>query len=351
MTQAEDGNVAGEPQGIIAVVGAFEGTHVGGSLIRAAEQLGIRTVRLDVADAHGRNHALDALSWHVLDRRLLRMRRYSTAVVTRCAATRARILIATGTAPLTREALRQLRAMGTFCINYSTDDPWNAANRTRWFFRALPEYDLIFSTRRSNLADFGKLGCHHANYLPFGYDETLSFPVETFEQGPDVLFVGGADSARVAFMSEYLRTDGPRIALAGGYWQRFAVTRPHAIGVKSPQEVNALTAAAKVNLCLVRRANRDGHVMRSFEIAAIGGCMLAEDTQEHREIFGDDGECVVYFKTPEQAAQRARELADDAPRRARLAAAVRSHVQRGHNAYRDRLETMVRTATKRSTPS
>ena len=53
--------------------------------------------------------------------------------------------------------------------------------------------------------------------------------------------------------------------------------------------------AAKVNLCLVRRAKRDGHVMRSFEIAAVGGCMLAQDTDEHREIFGPEGEAVRLF--------------------------------------------------------
>jgi hypothetical protein len=48
--------------------------------------------------------------------------------------------------------------------------------------------------------------------------------------------------------------------------------------------------------CPVRRASRDGHIMRSFEIAAVGGCMLAQDIDEHREIFGSEGEAVVYFR-------------------------------------------------------
>jgi spore maturation protein CgeB len=42
-------------------------------------------------------------------------------------------------------------------------------------------------------------------------------------------------------------------------------------------------------------SSRDGHIKRSFEIAAVGGCMLAQDIDEHREIFGSEGEAVVYF--------------------------------------------------------
>ncbi len=33
--------------------------------------------------------------------------------------------------------------------------------------------------------------------------------------------------------------------------------------------------------------------------------MLAEDTEEHREIFGPDGEAVLYFRTPREAGERA----------------------------------------------
>jgi spore maturation protein CgeB len=113
------------------------------------------------------------------------------------------------------------------------------------------------------------------------------------------------------------------------------------LGEKSPEVIRALTGAAKVNLCLVRRANRDGHVMRSFEIAAIGGCMLAEDTEEHRAIFGGDGESVHYFRTAKQAAALARLLIDRPAERARLAASVRDRVGRGAHTYRDRLRTML----------
>jgi spore maturation protein CgeB len=117
--------------------------------------------------------------------------------------------------------------------------------------------------------------------------------------------------------------------------------RPYALGHKSPGEVAALTAAAKVNLCLVRRANRDGHVMRSFEIAALGGCMLVEDTAEHRNIFGQDGEAVAYFQSAREAGERAKTLLTDPAERARLSASVFARVSAGRHTYRDRLLSML----------
>src|SRR5262249_52481194 len=129
-----------------------------------------------------------------------------------------------------------------------------------------------------------------------------------------------------------------------GYWERYRAFRAYALGTKSPKVIHALTAAAKVNLCLVRRANRDGHVMRSFEIAAAGGCMLAQDTDEHREIFGPEGEAVVYFRDAKEAAQRARVLVCDSSERKRLAEGLHRCIIGGLHTYADRLATMLRIA-------
>src|SRR6516165_10680361 len=120
--------------------------------------------------------------------------------------------------------------------------------------------------------------------------------------------------------------------------------RHHALGHHNVEAVCALTAAAKVNLCLVRRANRDGHVMRSLEIAALVGCMLAEDTPQHREIFGADGEAVGYFRSVREAAERAHALLADPAERARLSAAVKARIRSGEHTYRDRLATILKAA-------
>src|SRR5262249_50789933 len=181
-----------------------------------------------------------------------------------------------------------------------------------WYLRALPAYGLVFTARQANIEDFRRLGCQDVRYLPFGYDDTLFSPPEGVANTPthDVLFVGGADQDRFAFMADFMRK-GPPVALVGGYWDRYRITPGCALGMQSPHEIRMLTAAAKVNLCLVRRANRDDNVMRSCEIGAIGGCMIAEDPSGHRAIFGPDGEAVRYFRTAEEAAACANELIAD----------------------------------------
>jgi spore maturation protein CgeB len=338
------------PNAELALLGMFDGTHIGRSFARGAANLGIKSILFDAEQAAAGPRLLRSLSWHLGDRRPLHLDRFSNLLVETCARAKPEILIATGTAPLTESALRRLRQLGIVSLNYSTDDPWNPAMRSNWYLRALPFYDFVFSTRRSNLDDFRRLGCAEVYYLPFGYDESL-FASATYSdlsqaQAHDVLFVGGADHDRVAFMTEFMR-NGPPVALVGGYWERYPAFRAQALGIKPPEIIRALTASAKVNLCLVRRANRDGHVMRSFEIAAVGGCMIAEDTDEHREIFGPEGEAVVYFRNAREAAERTRALLCNSFERRSLAAGLHRRIVGGAHTYAHRLGTMLEIASCR----
>ena len=94
-------------------------------------------------------------------------------------------------------------------------------------------------------------------------------------------------------------------------------------------------------LCLVRRANRDGHSMRTFETAAMRACMLAEHTEEHEEILGADGETVIYFRSEAEMVERIRWLLHHDEERWRLGAAVHERITGGANTYKARLETML----------
>src|SRR5207237_781039 len=135
--------------------------------------------------------------------------------------------------------------------------------------------------------------------------------------------------------------EGFDVALYGGYWDRYHETRHVTRGHADPQTLRHAIGGAKVALCLVRRANRDGNAMRTFEVAAMGASMLVEYTEEHREILGEDGEAVVYFRTPAQMIDRVRWLLHHDEERSRLAAAVLARITGGRNTYKDRLETML----------
>ena len=301
----------------------YRDAYRGESDTRGGAGEGIAVTTFDAEGAMRASRLVRAALWHVGGQGPARLAAFSAELVASVAAARPALLIATGAAPLTRSALRRLRGIGIACFNYATDDPWNRAMRASWHLRALPEYDAVFTTRKANLDCFREIGVAAVHYLPFGYDDELFPGPADPPTGPDcapgcdVLFVGGADRDRIAFITQFLKS-GLSVALAGGYWDRVPALRRHALGLQPPEALACLTASARINLCLVRRANRDGHVMRSFEIAALGGVMLAEDTEEHRDLFGPDGEAVVYFRNPDEAAVRARALLADAAERARL---------------------------------
>jgi spore maturation protein CgeB len=258
-------------------------------------------------------------------------------------------MLATGLAPIEANALEALGALGIQRVMYLTDDPWNLSHRAEWFMEALPLYDLVFSPRRANLSDLERLGCRVVRYLPFAYAPEVHYPDppatpdEARAFSSDIVFAGGADADRVPYIQALLGA-GFKVALYGGYWERFQATRPHSRGHTDPASLRKAIGGAKVALCLVRRANRDGLAMRTFEVPAIGACMLVEDTEEHREIFGPPDRAVAYFRSLDELVQRMSQLLDDPAERGRLASEAHRLIVDGGHTYRDRLRCMLESA-------
>lgn len=327
----------------MVIVGNPEPFHLGAHLLRAACGLGWPTELVDTQRAYTGSRWLRALLWRLAGRRPARLHAFSREVEAACMGTKCTHLLTTGLAPVHAEELRELGRRGVKRINYLSDDPWNPAHRAPWFLTALREYDVVFNPRRQNLEDLHRHGCRRVEYLPFGYDPELHTPADgatAEERAVDVLFAGGADADRLPY-ARALVAGGLNVALYGGYWDRHADLRPHWRGHADLPTLCRVTPAAKLVLCLVRRANRDGHAMRSFEAPAMRGCLLMEDTPEHRELFGADGECVVYFRDIDGMVAKAKELLPRVEERARLAAAAHRRICSGGHTYTDRLRTML----------
>jgi spore maturation protein CgeB len=335
---------AGTPE--LLIVGNPEPFHVGAHFLAGARSMGIPAQIVDVRRASASSRLCVKWNWWFRGRRPARLSEFDAEVAASCRRFRPKLLLTTGVAPVSKAALEEIGGLGVQRVNYSTDDPWNPAHLAPWFLAALPSYDQVFSTRRSNHGDFIHLGCKSVGYLPFGYATEIHFPEksqgskEREQLASDVLFIGGADTDRLPYIAALI-SEGHRLALYGGYWDRNTLTKPFTHGNGDPAELRKATAAAKVVLCLVRRANRDGHVMRTFETAATGACMLVEDTAEHREIFGADGESVVYFRDQSTMLTCLKELLADEPLRCRLKQAAYERIVSGRNTYRDRLMAIL----------
>ena len=332
----------------IMIVGPHGNTHLAGSLARAGGELGLKILSIDTAPAYNSNVVLKSLYWRLGKRRAVHMRRFSENVAAALTAAGPRVLLTIGQLPLDNTVISLAQREGVLCVHWSTDDPWNAACIAGWYLRTLAQYDLILTPRRSNISDLEKLGCRQVIWMPFGYDPGLfAKPPDQpcLEPVYDVVFVGGADKDRAGFFVDFIRHGGAPV-FVGAYWQRWPEFRERALGSKNAEELTLITATAKVNLCLVRRANRDGHVMRSFEIPAVGGFMLAENTAEHRELFGPEGEAVLYFATASEAAQKVEWALENPKDRRRMAAAAHELVRRGNHTYRHRLESLLDLVTR-----
>ena len=335
------------------IVGVMEEKHVGGQLRKAAEKLGVEARWMDVTEAYQGNVILRKIAWH-FGRRPLGLSKFSAEVLAASKEVKPSVILTTGQAPLDKAVLAGLGKMGISRANYSTDDPWNPAHRAGWFLKALKHYDRVFSTRKANLGQFREWGVR-AEHLPFGYDLDLYFaPWENrSHSGGDldrgegigdrgseqekVFLAGGGDEDRYP-MVRALQEVGIKMSLWGGYWER--------AGLKSQGFLDAVgirreAASCMVSLVLVRRANRDGSAMRSFEIPACGACCVAEDTEEHREMFGRDGEAVLYFRTPEELVRRVKKAFANPELRQRLRRNVHKAITGRPNTYVDRLRTML----------
>ena len=338
---------AGLRDGIdILIVGVTGNTHVSGSFARAAGHLGLVTSTVDTELAYGGNVIVRKVLWHLADRRPIRLQSFSRHVRELASSKSPRVLLTVGQAPVTGDVIEEIRATGVVCANFSTDDPFNPAVSSDWHRKDLSCYEHVFTPRRDNMEQLEKIARGRVHYLPFGYDADLFYPSKDLPQTvPQILFVGGADADRAAFFASFMRT-GLIPTFVGGYWERYAHTRSLTLGLKDAATIRDLTTAAAVNICLVRRANRDGHVMRSFEIPAVGGAMLVEDTAEHRAFFGRDGQYVSYFATPEEAAQKCTGLLEHPVETRRMAAHLHQFVTRGGHSYTDRLRTIFETCVR-----
>ncbi|HZR26582.1 MAG TPA: glycosyltransferase [Vicinamibacterales bacterium] len=279
------------------------------------------------------------------------------AIVSQAEAIRPDIVLVVKGAHLTTECLTALKATGATLVNFSTDDPFNPRTSSRLWRRTLPLYDLVCSPRHANITDLRSLGVSSVEFVPFGYKPDVHFPEvaatadERTRFESDVCFIGGADTDRVKYFEELVhQLPHVRLALYGGYWNRSHRLARYWRGFAVGRDFRLAVGGAAITVNLVRRANRDDHVMRTFEVPACGGCMLTEATASHRAWFAE-GQDAFMFDSPGGLARGVRFLLGRPELRRRAAAAGRCKVVEMPNRYDDRLATILRAAIERRRPA
>ena len=227
-------------------------------------------------------------------------------------------------------------------MNYLTDDPWNPIHWRRSFVANLPDYHHIFSTKKSLQERLKLFGTPSTSWLPFAYDPDLHQPVYS-KPGADVVFIGTGDQERLPWLKAVAQLPDLRRRIHGNSWHGISTPgweqQPAVTGLNYCKAING----AKVVLGLLRAANGDQSTDRSYEIGAIGGCGLYQDTDEHRELltdYPDEG----FFKDPTQLAQRVEGVIGSTALQQNLRGIGLKAIRKPEHTYAARLQTIIRWA-------
>lgn len=194
-------------------------------------------------------------------------------------------------------------------MTYNNDDPFsNVPSKYYYhnFMSILPMADINFIYRKKNIADYHSIGDKNPILLLPYYLKQDNF-VEDIEKDIPVAFIGHYEvDGRDAYINALVEAGLPICLFNGSDWDkaplygRFkSIIRP-AVRVR---EYNHTLNRCQIALVFLSKINSDTYTRRCFEIPATRTLMLSEYTDDLNEMF-PDGECAVYFRSPEELVQK-----------------------------------------------
>ena len=248
-----------------------------------------------------------------------------------------------------RDTLRAVKDFQPACtiVGYSPDDMATRHNQSPQFLRGLGHYDVYITTKSYGVAELKALGCRHVLFCGNAYDPHCHRPVQLTEEerkllGGAVGFIGTFESQRADSMARLARA-GIQIRIWGTGWERCRIRHPNLIVEHKPlwdEEYTKAICAFDINLCFLRKINRDLQTTRSIEIPACGGFMLAERTNEHKALF-EEGIDAEYFGSDEELIEKTRYYLTREDQRKRIAKSGRERCLRDGYSNKERLADIL----------
>lgn len=205
------------------------------------------------------------------------------------------------------QTLLEVKKLGVKLVNYNPDHPFIFFSRgsgNQNVLNSIPFFDLQLTYSTQIASDFKiKYPNQNIEILPFGYSlndadyEEISIESEIHR----ACFVGHADIDRVEIVKSILK-QGLSIDIYGSGWLNFLKNSDPQLRIFS--ELRGLDYYRTLNryrvqLNIFRGHNVDSHNMRSFEVPAAGGIMLAPDTIEHRQFYSQNSEVFLFNSSEE----------------------------------------------------
>ncbi len=250
--------------------------------------------------------------------------------------------------PQTLLALKDVT--GAPVVHYTPDPHFgfnHAAQRLLW--GSIRHYDLLFTTKPFELAQYRMQGARDVRLVAQSYDEDQLFPraltdAERFRFGSEICFVGQCDATRLQVLRDAAATQA-RVRVWGPAWRRHlwrhAWLRPafSGDGAYGDDYARAL-CGADIGLCLLTKLVPETTTTRSVEIPGCGAFMLAERTDDHRALF-EEGVEAEYFSGAAEMADKIRFYLAHPAARSKIAVAGFARCHRSGYGNRARIRTLL----------
>jgi spore maturation protein CgeB len=259
-----------------------------------------------------------------------------------------KLVVVTGILPLQINIFKMLHHNGVKIVNYLTDDPWNPIHRRRCFLKNIAHYNHIFSTKAALCTRLKAAGVKSCSWLPFAFDPYLHKPPTRPQKlDLDVVFIGTGALERLPWLNALAELPGLKLCIYGNNWSGIATPGWLVREAVNGDDYCQIIHGSRIVLGLVRRTNGDLSTDRSYEIGAIGGCGLYQDTSEHRALIPDypeDG----FFSNPQQLKERVQLILSDNHLQHELRLIAAKALQKSKHTYSERLRSIISWAETQS---
>ncbi len=277
---------------------------------------------------------------------------------------------------LRAETVEELKSSGARLLHY-TPDPYFALRwkRTRLMDEAMSHFDYLVTSKAYELEEYRKLPAK-VIYVPLGFSDVAHRPIipasrAGFEKfASDVSFLGGWEPRREVLLDAVAARGGVNLKVWGYGWDHladgkltprrlFAMRRnsggePYSVK-RNPRlaasvqgnevygdEYAWAISASKISLGFLRRICPDQHTTRTFEIPACGSMLLADRTDEHRDLF-EEGVEAEFFDSEAELIEKLEFYLAHETERARIAQRGFERCFRSGYSYRSRVTEIMRT--------
>ena len=207
-----------------------------------------------------------------------------------------------------REAKRANESLAP--IWYCEDDMMNPRLRTRWFQSSLALFELCVTTKSFNAApaELPSLGAKRVLFVDNSFDPAVHRAIAIDAEarvrfGSPVSFIGSFEKPRAESLLHLARQGFP-VRVWGNGWADWVGRHPNLTVENRPvynDDFARVVGASAINLCFLRKSNRDLQTCRSVEIPGCAGFMAHERNDEIVGLFRDGREAVYWSSDDELA--------------------------------------------------